>query len=131
MNISLSPFAPENLVSRDESGCLVPSLVSLLIPYTQAEPGAYSRDCSRFPRWRPFVYINCHTPSGQSRVHRVVQLRTEGVHYRESAGTGPVVFKVVPVTGAAFALPWIHCVFCLYLWGWFTCVVSIPTWRSE
>ena len=28
------------------------------------------------------------------------QLRTGGVHCRESAGTGPVVLKVVPVTGA-------------------------------
>ena len=34
--------------------------------------------------------------SGQSRVHRVTQLRTDGVHYRESAGTGPVNLKVVP-----------------------------------
>ena len=31
------------------------------------------------------------------------QLRTDGVHCRESAGTGPVVLKVVQVTGAAFA----------------------------
>ena len=39
--------------------------------------------------------------------HRVgpefTQLLTDGVHCRESAGTGPVVLKVVPVTGAAFA----------------------------
>ena len=45
--------------------------------------------------------LNRHTPSGQSRVHRVTQLRTDGVHCREYAGTGPVVLKVVPVTGAA------------------------------
>ena len=44
-----------------------------------------------------------HTPSGQCRVHRVTQLRTDGVNCRESAGTGTVVFKVVPVTGAVFA----------------------------
>ena len=43
-----------------------------------------------------------HTPSGQSRVYRVTQLRTDDVHFRESTGTGPVVLKVVPVTGAAF-----------------------------
>ena len=30
---------------------------------------------------------------------------TDGVHCRESAGTGPVVLKVVPVTGAALASP--------------------------
>ena len=35
--------------------------------------------------------LNRHnTPSGHSRVYRVTQLRTEGVHCRESAGTGPV-----------------------------------------
>ena len=43
-----------------------------------------------------------HTPSGQSRVYRVTQLRIDGVHCRESAGTGPEVLKVVPVTCAAF-----------------------------
>ena len=42
-------------------------------------------------------------PSGQSRVYRVTQLRTDGVHCRESTGTGPVVLKVVPVTSAALA----------------------------
>ena len=50
---------------------------------------------------RPFIYLNRHTPSGQSRVHRATQLRTDRVHCRESAGTGPVVLKVVPVTGVA------------------------------
>ena len=47
------------------------------------------------------IYLNRHTPLGQSRVYRVTQLRTNGVHCRKSAGTGPVVLKVVPVTGAA------------------------------
>ena len=47
-----------------------------------------------------------HTPSGQSGVYRVTQLHTDGVSYRESAGTGQVVLNVVRVTGAAFASPW-------------------------
>ena len=52
------------------------------------------------------MYLNRHTSSGQSRVYRVTQLRTDGIHCRESAGTGPVVLKIVPVTGAAlFASP--------------------------
>ena len=38
--------------------------------------------------------------------YRVTHLRNDGVHYRESAGTGPVVLKVIPATGAAFASPW-------------------------
>ena len=38
--------------------------------------------------------LSRHTPSGQSRVYRVMQLRTDGVHCRESAGTGLVNLKV-------------------------------------
>ena len=45
------------------------------------------------------IYFYHHTPSGQSRVYRVKQLRTDGVHFRASAGPGPVVLKVVRVTG--------------------------------
>ena len=55
------------------------------------------------------IYFYHHTPSAQSRVYRVTQLRTDCVHCRESAGTGPVVLKVVRVTGAAFASPWTKC----------------------
>ena len=54
-------------------------------------------------------YCQHHTPSGQSRVDRVTQSRTDGVHSRESVGTGPVVLKVVRGTGAAFASPWTKC----------------------
>ena len=84
-----------------ETGSAVPSRASLFILHTEAEPGAYSRDSSRFLRWRPFIYLNRHTPLGQSRVNRVTQLRTDGVHCRESAGTAPVELKVVPEMGAA------------------------------
>ena len=53
------------------------------------------------------VYIFYHhTPSGQTRVYRVTQLRTDGLHCRESAGTGPVVLRVVRVRGAVFASQW-------------------------
>ena len=78
-----------------ETGSVVPSRVSLLILHAHAE-------LSRFLRRRPFIHLKRHTPSGQSRVYRVTQWRTDGVHCRESAGTGPVVLKVVPVTGAVF-----------------------------
>ena len=96
----LHPLSRMRIRSR-ETGSAVPSRVSLLIFHTQAESGAYSRDSSRFPRRRPFIYFNRHTPSGQSRVYRITQVRTDGVHCRESAGTGPVVLKVVPVTSVA------------------------------
>ena len=46
------------------------------------------------------IYSYRHMPSGQSRVYRITQLRTDGVHCRESTGTGSVVLKVVPVMGA-------------------------------
>ena len=49
------------------------------------------------------IYLYRQPPSGQSRVYRVTQLRTEDVHCRESAGAGPDFLKVVPVTGAALS----------------------------
>ena len=52
--------------------------------HIQAKSSVYLRDFSRVPRQRPFMYFNRHTPSGQSRVYRVTQLRTDGVYYRES-----------------------------------------------
>ena len=54
MDISLSTFAPENLVSRDELGSPVPRQPAHL--HTQAS-GAYLRDSSRFPRRRPLLYL--------------------------------------------------------------------------
>ena len=94
MNIPLSPFAPENLVSRGGFGSPVPRQPAHL--HTQGESGAYLQGSSRFPRRCPFNCLNRHTPSGQSRVYRVTQLRSDGVHCRESAGTRPVNLKVVP-----------------------------------
>ena len=93
MSISLSPFAPENLVSRDGFGRPAPLQSAHL--YTQAEYGAYLRDSSRVPWLYPFIYLNRHTPSGESRDYRVTHLRADGVHCRESAGTGPVNLKAV------------------------------------
>ena len=87
-----------------ETGPAVPSRVSLLISILRLNLVlTYGRDSSRYPRRRPFIYLNRHTPLGQSRVYRVTQLRTDGVHCRESAGTGPVVLKVVPNGCCLFA----------------------------
>ena len=61
MNISLSPTAPENFVLRDRFGSSVPRQPAHLHTYT--ESGAYLGDSSRFPRRRPFIYLNRHTPS--------------------------------------------------------------------
>ena len=55
MNISLSAFAPENLISRDGFGSPVPRQPAHL--HTQAESGAYLRDSSRVSRRRPYIYL--------------------------------------------------------------------------
>ena len=88
-----------------ETGSAVASRVSLLIisilrlnlVLTYGIPPAFRGGVHLF-------ILNRHTPSGQSRVYRVTQLRTDGVHCRESAGIGPVNLKVVPATGAALNL---------------------------
>ena len=61
--------------------------------HTQAESGADSWNSSRFPVAASIFPLSHHTPSGQSRVYRATQLRTDGVHCRESAGAGPVIIK--------------------------------------
>ena len=102
---SLSPFAPENLVSRDGFGSPVPRLPAHL--HIQAEYDAYVRDPFRFPRRRSFIYLNSHTPSTQSRVYRVAQLRIDGGrHWQESADRGPVDLKVVPNGCCLGRSPW-------------------------
>ena len=55
-DISLSPFAPGNLVSRAGFGSPVPRQPAHL--HTQAESGAYLWDSSRVPRRRPSIYLN-------------------------------------------------------------------------
>ena len=55
MDISLSAFAPENLVSRDGFGSPVPRQPAHL--HTQSESGAYLRDSSRVLRRRPYIYF--------------------------------------------------------------------------
>ena len=47
-------------------GKLEANLDSFKTPLTQAESGAYPRDSSRFPLWRPFIYFNRHAPLGQT-----------------------------------------------------------------
>ena len=100
MNVSLFLFAPENLVSRDG--------LSRPVPRQPAHSPHSGRIWRLLAGFLPIsaaasIYLYRHAPSGQSRVDWVTQLRTDGVHCRESTCTGPEVFKVVPVTGAAFA----------------------------
>ena len=55
MNIPLSPFVPDYLVSRDGFGGPVSRQPALL--HTQAESDAYLRDSSRVPRRCPFIHL--------------------------------------------------------------------------
>ena len=93
------------LTRRMRSSCPVPRQPGLS-PYRQAGYG----DHSRAPTLAPVFLDGAHLyrqPSSsiidrvsQSRCYRVKQLRTNSVHRPESAGTGPVVFKVARLTGA-------------------------------
>ena len=54
MNISLSTFEPEDLVSRDGLGSPVPRQPAHL--HVQAKSGAYLQDCSRVSRRRIYLF---------------------------------------------------------------------------
>ena len=91
MNTYLAPFAL--IIWSRETGSAVPSRVSLLISTLRLN---MVLTCGIPPEFRGGVHLfilNRHTPSGRSRVYRVTQLRTDGVHCRVSAGTGPVNLK--------------------------------------
>ena len=91
MDISLSPFAPENLVLRDGFGSLVPRQPAHL--HIQAEPGAYLLTGFIPSSTAVSIYLcKLSYVPGQSRVYQATQLRADGVHCRES---GPVNLKVV------------------------------------
>ena len=93
-------------IESRETGSAVPSRVSLLISILRLN---LVLTYGIPPEFRGGVHLfiyNRHTPSGQSRVCRVTQLRTDGVHYRESAGTGPVNLKVVPNECCLGMSPW-------------------------
>ena len=93
------------MVSRDGFGSgPVPRQPAHL--HTQAQPGAYGIP----PEFRGGVHLFDSTiirhPSGQSRLLRVTQLRTDDIHCRESAGTGPVNLEVVPNGCCLGRSPW-------------------------
>ena len=89
-----------------ETGSAVPSRVSLLISILRLN---VMLTYGIPPEFRAGVYLfiqNRHTPLGQSRVYRVTQLCTDGVHCREFADTGPVNLKVVPNECCLGKSPW-------------------------
>ena len=78
-----------------ETVSAVPSRVSLLISILRLNLVLTYGIPPEFRGGVHILILNRHTPSGQSRVNRVTQLRTDGVHCRESAGTGPAYLKIV------------------------------------
>ena len=77
-----------------ETGSAVPPRVSLLSSIHRLNRVLTYEIPPDF-RGGVFISLNRHPPLGQSRVYRITQLRTDGVHCRELAGTGPVNLKVV------------------------------------
>ena len=83
------------MVWSRETDSVVPSRTSLLIFILKLNLVLTYGIPPEFHGGVHLFILNHHTPSSQSRVYRVMQLRTGGVHCRESAGTGPVSLKVV------------------------------------
>ena len=102
MNISLSAFVPENLVSRDEFGSPVPRQPAHV--HTQAESGAYLRDSSRVPRRRPFMKPPYAIGSVPSLSGHAIAYRWRSL--QRVADTGPVNLKVVPNECCLGTSPW-------------------------
>ena len=111
-----------------ETGSEVPSRVSLLISILGLNLVLTYGILPEFRGGVDLFILNRHTPSGQSRVYRVTQLRTDDVHCRESAGTGPVNLKVVPnecclaghygpINAPLFPTPTVGMYVCMYVWS--------------
>ena len=103
--LSLNPRSCVRIWSR-ETGSGVPSRVSLLLSIPRLNLVLTYRITPEFRGGVHLFVDNRHTPSGQSRFYRVTQLRTDGVHCRESVGTGPVNFKLVPNERCPGRSPW-------------------------
>ena len=78
-----------------ETGLTVPFGVSLLISVLRLNLVlTYYGIPSEFRGGVHLFILYRHAPLGQSQLNRVTQLRTDGVHYRQSAGTGAVNLRV-------------------------------------
>ena len=105
INVFPSPRSRLKIWSR-EMGLTVSSRISLLISILRMNLVLTNGIPLEFRGGVHLFISNRHTPSGQSRVYRVAQLRTDGVHYRESARTGPVNLKALPNKCCLGRSPW-------------------------
>ena len=94
------------IATQNHTGSAVPSRVSLLVSILRLNLMLSYGVPLEFGGGVHLFIHNHHTLLGQSRVYRVTQLRTDGVHCRESAGTGPVNLKVVPNECCLGRSPW-------------------------
>ena len=101
-SISPCPRSRLRIWSR-EMGSAIPSRVSLFISILRLNLVLTYGIPAEFRGGVHLLIHNRHTSSGQSRVYRVTQLRTDGVHFRESAGTEPVY---IPRGSSERVLPW-------------------------
>ena len=92
MNFPLSPYVPEDLVSRDGFSHPFPRQPAHL--HTQAEYGAYLRYSSGVPRRRPFMKSSYAIGSVPSLLGHAIAYRWRSLP--RSSGTWPVNLKVVP-----------------------------------
>ena len=88
-----------------ETGSVIPSRVSLLISIHRLNLVLTYGFLPSSAAASIYSFITA-TPSGQFRVYRVTQLRIDGVHCRESAGTVPVNLSVVPNECCLGRSPW-------------------------
>ena len=102
---NLRPRSRPRIWSR-ETGSAVPSRVSLVISTLRVNLVLTYRIPPEFRGGVHLFILNRHTASGQSRVYRVTQLRTDGFHCLESADTGPVNLNVVPNECCLGRSPW-------------------------
>ena len=96
--------------SREPGSAVVPSRVSLLILYTHAESGAYSRDSSRFPRRRrPFIYTANRHRNYPEFIGSLNYVPMAFTAESPPAQTGPpAVLKLVPVTNRCYLFRFHH-----------------------
>ena len=98
-------FVLENLVSRDGFGSPVPRQPGNL--YNQAQSGACLRGFLQSSAAASiFSFITAIRHRVSPKIIGSRKLPTDGVHCRESAGTGPVNLKVVPNESCLGRSPW-------------------------
>ena len=82
-----------------QANLVLPRWHPVLTGHELNESGAYYLPLSAAAS----IYLYHQPPSGESRLYHITHLRNDGIHCRESTGTVPTIFKVVPVKGAAFS----------------------------